>query len=199
MKDTNKLKYLMARHQNPFETDKLSFYNRIKSEHSFQSIQDCINYIDIIINNKPLNPDNILPTYCEEDYPILKINIIDEAVCSIIYEIFHLIWRENKDVLEYSTVLLESLKNDLLQKINNDKDSTIKFYRPLFMIIFTIVSLCYKHNFETDKEEYYKKQLAYYYYTLMYHLYDQISIKDNYTRTLQNFYFDMCFRHENWL
>lgn len=199
MKDINKLKPLLARHKVLYETDKLSFYNRIKSEHSFQSIQDCIEYISIIINNKPINLDNILPVYSEAEYDILKINIIDEAVCSIIYEIFHLIWRNNKEVLEYSTKILEDFNNSLFNKIKEDKDSKIKFYRPLFMIIVTLISLCEHSNLENDREEFYKKQLAYYYYKLMYDLYDYVSIKDNYTRTLQNYYQLMFFRHENWL
>lgn len=199
MKNINKLKPLLARHQNLYETDKLSFYNRIKSEHSFQSIQDCIEYMSMIVNNKPLNPDNILPVYSEEEYDILKINIIDEAVCSIIYEIFHLIWRENKEVLEYSTKLLEDFSTLLLNKIKDTEGSTVKFYRPLFMIIAYMGSLCKYHNFEQDKEESFKKQLAQYYYKLMYDLYDQISTPDNYSRTLQNFYLGMFYKHENWL
>ncbi len=199
MKDINKLKPLLARHQVLYETDKLSFYNRIKSEHSFQSIQDCIEYMSIIINNKPLNSDNILPVYSEAEYDILKINIIDEAICSIIYEIFHLIIRKNKEVLEYSTKLLEDFRDLLFNKINDNKDSIIKFYRPLFMMIVTLISLCHHSNLEIDKEELSKKQLAHYYYKLMYDLYDYVSLKDNYTRTMQDYYRTMFFRHENWL
>ena len=67
------------------------------------------------------------------------------------------------------------------------------------MIIVTLISLCEHSNLEKDREEFYKKQLAYYYYKLMYDLYDYVSIKDNYTRTLQNYYQLMFFRHENWL
>lgn len=201
MKNTYKLKSLLARNPYAFETDKLSFLNRICSEHIFQSTQDCLEYLEIIINNKPINPDNILPVHSSEDYTILKINIIDEAICSIFYEIFYTINRENKNILSYSTKLLEDFRTLLYSKIEEDKSVTTKFFRPLFMIIITIISFCnlpnIGHNY--GKEEFYKKQIAKYYYELMYYLYDQVLEKDNYIRTMQNYYRHMFFKHENWL
>lgn len=201
MKDTNKIKSLLARNPYTYETDKLSFLNKIKSEHVFQSVQDSLKYLQKVINNKPINPDNILPVYSFEDYPILKINIVDESICSIYYEIFHTINRENKDVLSYSTKLLEEFRSLLYSKIEEDKSITTKFFRPLFMIIVTIISYCNLPNIKHDygKEEFYKKQIARYYYEMMYYLYDQVIEKDNYIRTMQNYYYHMFFKYENWL
>ena len=199
MKDINKLKPLLAIHQNPFEIDKLSFLNRIKSEHQFISIQDCLDYLYKIINNESLNPDNILPIFSELEYSIFKINIIDEAICSIIYEIFITISRNNKDLLKYNTDLLEKFNLDLYNVINKDQYSVNTFFRPLFMIIYLLISLCNNYDLEAYKEEIYKYQLSIYYYKTMYLLYKQIKIQDNYTRTMQNFYHGIIFRHENWL
>ena len=199
MKDINKLKPLLAIHQNPFEIDKLSLLNRIKSEHQFISIQDCLDYLYKIINNESLNPDNILPIFSELEYSIFKINIIDEAICSIIYEIFVTISRNNKDLLQYNTDLLEKFNLDLYNVINKDQYSVNTFFRPLFMIIYLLISLCNNYDLEVYKEEIYKYQLSIYYYKTMYLLYKQIKIQDNYTRTMQNFYYGIIFRHENWL
>lgn len=199
MKDINKLKPLLAIHQNPFEIDKLSFLNRIKSEHQFISIQDCLDYLYKIINNESLNPDNILPIFSELEYSIFKINIIDEAICSIIYEIFITISRNNKDLLQYNTDLLEKFNLDLYHIINKDQYSVNTFFRPLFMIIYLLISLCNNYDLEVYKEEIYKYQLSIYYYKTMYLLYKQIKIQDNYTRIMQNFYYGIIFRHENWL
>lgn len=199
MKDINKLRPLLATHQNVFETDKLSFLNRIRSEHSFQSVQDCLEYLNIIITNKPINPDNILPIYSEFDYFILKINIIDEAICSLIYETFISISRDNEDLLKYNLVHLEEFRFDLRHIMDEGISSVNTFFRPLFMIISLLISLYHNHNLEIDKEEDSKKQLARNYYLMMYYLYSYSPIKDNYFRSMQNFYYDMLYKHENWL
>lgn len=199
MKDINKLRPLLATHQNVFETDKLSFLNRIRSEHSFQSVQDCLEYLNIIITNKPINPDNILPIYSEFDYSILKINIIDEAICSLIYEIFISISRDNEDLLKYNLVHLEEFRFDLRHIMDEGISSVNTFFRPLFMIISLLISLYHNHNLEIDKEEDSKKQLARNYYLMMYYLYSYSPIKDNYFRSMQNFYYDILYKHENWL
>lgn len=199
MKDINKLRPLLATHQNVFETDKLSFLNRIRSEHSFQSVQDCLEYLNIIITNKPINPDNILPIYSEFDYSILKINIIDEAICSLIYETFISISRDNEDLLKYNLVHLEEFRFDLRHIMDEDISSVNTFFRPLFMIISLLISLYHNHNLEIDKEEDSKKQLARNYYLMMYYLYSYSPIKDNYFRSMQNFYYDILYKHENWL
>lgn len=199
MKDINKLRPLLATHQNVFETDKLSFLNRIRSEHSFQSVQDCLKYLNIIITNKPINPDNILPIYSEFDYSILKINIIDEAICSLIYETFISISRDNEDLLKYNLVHLEEFRFDLRYIMDEGISSVNTFFKPLFMIISLLISLYHNHNLEIDKEEDSKKQLAINYYLMMYYLYSYSPIKDNYFRSMQNFYYDILYKHENWL
>lgn len=199
MKDINKLRPLLATHQNVFETDKLSFLNRIRSEHSFQSVQDCLEYLNIIITNKPINPDNILPIYSEFDYSILKINIIDEAICSLIYETFISISRDNEDLLKYNLVYLEEFRFDLRHIMDEGISSVNTFFKPLFMIISLLISLYHNHNLEVDKEEDSKKQLARNYYLMMYYLYSYSPIKDNYFRSMQNFYYDILYKHENWL
>ena len=199
MKDINKLKPLLSIHQNPFEIDKLSFLNRIRSEHTFQSVQDCLEYLNIIINNKSLNPDNILPIFSELDYYIFKINIIDEAVCSLIYETFITILRDNKDLLQYNVSLLEQFNIGFYSIINKDQYLPNKFFRPLFMIIYLLISLSHNYDLENYKEENYKYQLSIYYYKMMYLLYKQSTIQDNYTRIMQNFYSGIIFKHENWL
>lgn len=199
MKDINKLRPLLATHQNVFETDKLSFLNRIRSEHSFQSVQDCLEYLNIIITNKPINPDNILPIYSEFDYSILKINIIDEAICSLIYETFISISRDNEDLLKYNLVHLEEFRFALQYIMDEGISSVNTFFKPLFMIISLLISLYHNHNLEIDKEEDSKKQLAINYYLMMYYLYSYSPIKDNYFRSMQNFYYDILYKHENWL
>ncbi len=199
MKDINKLRPLLATRQNVFETDKLSFLNRIRFEHSFQSVQDCLEYLNIIITNKPINPDNILPIYSEFDYSILKINIIDEAICSLIYETFISISRDNEDLLKYNLVYLEEFRFDLRYIMDEGISSVNTFFRPLFMIISLLISLYHNHNLEIDKEENSKKQLARNYYLMMYYLYSYSPIKDNYFRSMQNFYYDILYKHENWL
>lgn len=199
MKDINKLRPLLVTHQNVFETDKLSFLNRIRSEHSFQSVQDCLEYLNIIITNKPINPDNILPIYSKFDYSILKINIIDEAICSLIYETFISISRDNEDLLKYNLVHLKEFRFDLRYIMDEGISSVNTFFKPLFMIISLLISLYHNHNLEIDKEEDSKKQLARNYYLMMYYLYSYSPIKDNYFRSMQNFYYDMLYKHENWL
>ena len=199
MKDINKLRPLLATHQNVFETDKLSFLNRIRSEHSFQSVQDCLEYLNIIITDKPINPDNILPIYSEFDYSILKINIIDEAICSLIYETFISISRDNEDLLKYNLVHLEEFRFTLQYVMDEGISLVNTFFKPLFMIISLLISLYHNHNLEIDKEEDSKKQLARNYYLMMYYLYSYSPIKDNYFRSMQNFYYDILYKHENWL
>ena len=83
--------------------------------------------------------------------------------------------------------------------MDEDISSVNTFFKPLFMIISLLISLYHNHNLEIDKEEDSKKQLARNYYLMMYYLYSYSPIKDNYFRSMQNFYYDILYKHENWL
>ena len=68
---------LSTRHQST-DDDKLKLVYRIRAEHVFISVTECIEYIKYAVED----------IYNKTDVSIVDINIIDEAICAIIKEVF---------------------------------------------------------------------------------------------------------------
>ena len=90
--NTIDLKKLSARKTSIFGTEHLCLSYRIKTVAYFTSIDEVILWLSklYLTPDKPLDPDSWDPslgTLSPTD-EILRINITDEAICSIIYELF---------------------------------------------------------------------------------------------------------------
>lgn len=186
--DEVKLSTLLARHS-CYDMDKLEFTRRIASEHFFNSIDDCINYMEKMIIFENLNSDDPNGIYMNsfEQSPILIINVIDEAVCSMVYEINLQIYRKNLDFLAYIKHRVEGIAYTLSNTKWPEKYGAIKsaLYGMLMLISFHSSPI-------PHREEILNSQVSYGYYQLMYTLYSCARPKSDYFSKLTAYYKLKC-------
>lgn len=183
-----KLQHLLARHMTA-DMDKLEFTRRIASEHLFTSIDECFEYLTKMITFVSVNPDDPKGPNMNtlNDAPILAINVIDEAVCSLIYEIDQQIYRKDNDFLGYISNKVTELSNILLNTKYPEKYASVKssLYAMLMLISFHTMPI-------PNKEEVLYSQVSYGYYQLMRDLYKAVTPKDDYIRTYTAYYELKC-------
>ena len=176
MIDTLKLKRLSARNTNVRFNSKMNLSYKLKNEHVFSSISECLEYLEYIIYNKSLNPDDLFfDNY--KDLGVLYANIIDESICSIIYEAYHLIYRHDDDMLAYSRNLVDQFQNKLNNYILHSTvpNSQLLVFKALLQCL-SVVSILL--NPTDSREEINCGDLALYYYNLLYTTYSYLSEND---------------------
>lgn len=184
--DKLKLKELLARHTTT-DMDKLEFARRISAEHLFQSIDECLNYIAKLMSFVSMNPDDPDGTTMDtfKDSPVLFINIMDEAICSLIYDIYHQMEDINQDFLAYIRTKIEALGDTL---INTEYSGDYVYIRTQLHAVVMLLSFLATPVYH--KEESIQSQLSYAYYQLMYTMYSLAKPSDEYFVTLANYYLE---------
>lgn len=184
--DKLKLKELLARHTTT-DMDKLEFARRISAEHLFQSIDECLDYMAKLMSFVSMNPDDpdgaTMDTF--KDSPVLFINIMDEAICSLIYEIYRQMEDINQDFLAYIRIKIEALGDTL---INTEYSGDYVYIRTQLHAVVMLLSFLATPVYH--KEESIQSQLSYAYYQLMYTMYSLAKPSDEYFVTLANYYLE---------
>lgn len=179
-----KLQHLLARHPTT-DMDKLELTKRIKSEHLFQSVEECVEYLTKIVVFVSVNPDSPsgpnMNTF--RDAPVLAINVIDEAVCSLIYEIYQQINCKDPHMLAH----IQRQISDVIETINYTEHP--KMYTDIKNALYNMMVQIYLLSFPVKhKEEDLPGKLSYYYYRLMYTLYNTAKPRDEYFDKFAKYY-----------
>lgn len=186
--DEIKLSTLLAMHS-CYDMDKLEFTRRVASDHAFNSIDDCVNYMEKMITFKNLNNDdpNGICMNSFEESPVLIINVIDEAICSMIYEINLQIYRKDLDFLAYVKHRVEELAHILANEDWPEK------YAAIHSALYGMLMLISFHSSPIPhREEVLTSQLSYGYYYLMYALYSNARPRTDYFSKLTAYYNLKC-------
>lgn len=179
-----KLKELLARHTTT-DMDKLELSRRISSEHTFQSVDECVEYIKkmatFVSANSCLSDGSNVNTF--KEVPILVINVIDEAICSLIYEIYQQINLGDQDFLAYIKHRIEELQCTINGTAYPEEYIPIKSSLRNVLALINLLSFPVYH-----KEETIPSQLSYEYYKLMHTMYSLARPRDSYFRKLTEYY-----------
>ena len=183
-----KLKELLARHSTR-DIDKLEFLYRIRTEHLFQSVDECMEYLTKMATFVSINPCDPICSDSNtfKSSPVLAINVIDEAVCSLIYEIYEQIYHGDPDFLSYITHRVEELMNTILNTKYPKEYIQIQSDLYAMLMLIKFLSMPVYH-----KEETLCGQMSYAYYKLMYTLYNLARPKDDYFSDLAYYYEKKC-------
>lgn len=190
--DELKLKHLLSRRFAVIDNDRLLLQNRIKSEHLFISVEESLEYLYTIIREKPLNPDDPFFISYKEN-PLLVINIVDEAIVSMIYEIYQQIYRKDESMLSAYRNQIEAFYFELQNKADGVDMSNYeyRYYHSLLVLLIRIMYLCVPDNERSKREETRPYQLSYSYYVLMYTFYNNAKPKDSYFGMLEHYYYKL--------
>ena len=163
-------RHLSAKHRN-FSTNKLHLDSRISSDCLFNSVESCLDYLEKVCLDTPINLDDVFfVSYL--DYPILYVNIIDESICSMIYQGFQLRRDKCPDLLAYYRNKIDEFI-DMLRNMTESKDKTIQLVRSALIVCLSKVSVIF--NPTSTTEELLLGELPLYYYNLLYTIYSQLS------------------------
>ena len=122
-----------------YDLEQLKLYSRLRNgDIAFTSIPDALSGIDIVLNNKPINPDKVTLEEIDGSEDLIRINIIDNGICTLINQLY---LYKNKELLDEIKVLSDKI-DDLIsntKNIHNDTNSTI------ILTLSTIRDLGYKY------------------------------------------------------
>lgn len=155
------IKVLSANNKSALELDKLKIFYRIQKWHAFTSVQDALNGIEDAIKNN-INP-NLIQKPNPDSISQLQINVIDDAVCGIIYEIQQLKLKENTDDIISISLMVNNFCKDVIGKIEKQNNISEEVNSMLLFIGY----FCGNY-FDSNISH---NQLAYIYYTMMHNLY----------------------------
>lgn len=181
--DELKMKHLLARHTTR-DMDKLELTRRVQSEHLFVNVDEAIDYLGHLVSNKSFNPDDMFFMSFKRS-PILVINIVDEAVCSIIYEIYQQIYRKDNDMLAYIRNRITEFRDELMNKVARDDKDNWPYYDDLFTMFMMLDFLSFPVY---HREESLPHQVSYAYYSLMCTMYKTARPYDTYCLKLHTYY-----------
>lgn len=195
--DEFKLKHLLARKYTVINKDDRLFLNRIRAEHWFVSVDECLDYLYKLIRNQSLNPDNpFFVSYTET--PLLAINLVDEALCAIVYELYQQDRRDDQDMLGYFFHKLNDFYVELQNKADNIPVSQTEYhyYHSLIVFFDRLLFIC---NPADPREEAKQYDLSYTYYILMYTMYHNATPKDAYFGMMEKYYANLLGHYHNHL
>lgn len=183
-----KLKELLARHTTT-DMDKLELARRINSEHLFQSVDECVEYLAKMMTFVSVNPDDPkgpnMNTF--KDCPILAINTIDEAICSLIYEIYQQMNHADQDFLAYIRNRIDELQKTIIDTIYDVEFMYIQYAVYDMLMLISYLSIPVYHKQETMHS-----RLYYGYYKMMYTMYALAKPRDEYFEKLTKYYAEKC-------
>lgn len=171
--DTFKLTRLLAK-KSTICIDNFEFSRRVNGEHLFCSFDEAMDYLEtVIINNSALNPaDPFFVSY--EDKPVLMINIVDEAVSTIIFAVSSYTFHRDYDSLGYVEHRVDEF-NDSIRNFSDADKVRIPFYTALFNMMEHIhnYAIPVDHHLtggQYEEVDFGKLSRAYYY--LMYEMFN---------------------------
>lgn len=187
----HKLKELLARHTTT-DMDKLEFVGRVSSEHLFVSVDECAEYLKKTITFTSTDPHENSPfdgtsVNSYKNYPVLVINTIDEAVCSLIYETYHQLNYEDPFFLAHIKDCVDDLLNFI---VNIDHRAPYAFIRTNLHTVLMLIDFLASPTYH--KEESLYSQLSYAYYFTMKSLYENAKPRDEYFSKLASYYAEKC-------
>lgn len=150
------------------------FNERIKSDHIFGSINECIDFL-YAINNNDISCicDNMFCTSFEQA-PIFTINAIEDSVTAIIYELFNAKYRDDIDTLVHADTIISVLIDDIThnqRKIFNTngpcKEATILYC--IADMLYYIKDIC--SPLYESKQEFITYGMSFQYYSMMEKIY----------------------------
>ena len=171
------IQLLSANNLSALNLDSLKLFNKIKKEHAFISIPVALNGIWEVLT-KNINPDNPEMMSGGDLYSPLFINTIDDAICSIIYELYKLNQKDADDEKRNTYSLLMHFAD------------TISVFKPLYQNNDTNIIT---NNIKDVLESLYIGSVSPYiigkkYYHLMYTLYNNKKIKTQDDRKIIDYY-----------
>ena len=170
----------------PNELDHFYFAYRVHNTKYFTSVDEVLEWLDKILLNKskPLNPDysdTLGPTIPATD-DILRINILDECICSLCSELFRQYYRKDFD-------FIADIVEKLRQFIYTCSEYHDYFIHPTLYMLENIVNI-YGKKYKKYEEENISTKLSRLYYRMMFLLYDSIKIKNQYVKRMMKIYRD---------
>ena len=183
-----KLQELLARHTTT-DMDKLEFTRRINSEHLFQSVDECVEYLTKMMVFVSVNANDPKGTNMNtfKDAPVLAINTIDEAICSLIYEIYQQMNHVDQDFLAYIRNRISELQKTIIDTRYHDEFIYIQSAVYAMLMLISFLSVPVYHKQETMYS-----QLSYGYYKMMHTMYALAKPRDEYFEKLTKYYAEKC-------
>ena len=173
------IKLLSANNKSALNLDSLKIFNNIKKEHAFTSIADATDAIWQTIM-KAINPDNPEMMADGDLFSPLFINTIDDAICSIIYELYQC---DNGDLLLMIQHVLMMMADtlDVYKPIYECKDNRIKRLAEKIKNILAILGI-----YGLDLTN--RRAISLNYYDIMHYLYSNKKIKTKDDNIIINYY-----------
>lgn len=173
------IKLLSANNKSALNLDSLKLFNNIKKEHAFTSITDATEAIWETIM-KAINPDNPEMMSGGDLFSPLFINTIDDAICSIIYELYQ---SDNGDIvlmIQHVLMMMASTL-DVYKPIYECKDNRIQRLVERLKNILSILGI-----YGLDLTN--RRAISLNYYDIMYYLYSNKKIKTKDDNIIINYY-----------
>lgn len=162
------IKLLSANNKSALNLDSLKLFNNIKKEHAFTSIHDALNAIwEALMGN--INPDNPEMMAGGDLLSPLFINTIDDAICSIIYELYHS--DDGTMSLLFQHLLMRMADTiDVYKPIHQSGDRRISILADKIRHILIVLGV-----YGLDLTN--RREISLWYYDIMYYLYKNKKIK----------------------
>ena len=162
------IKMLSANNKSALNLDSLKLFNKIKKEHIFISIPDALNSIWEVLS-KPINPDNPGMISGGDTLSPLFINVIDDGICSILYEMYHA--DSGESVLNMQSLLMRFASTvEVYKPIHTSNDGRISIIASKIGKLFEIIGL---NGLDLTN----RRAISLYYYDIMHFLYTNKKIK----------------------
>lgn len=162
------IKLLSANNKSALNLDSLKLFNNIKKEHAFTSVSDALDAIwQALMGN--INPDNPEMMAGGDLFSPLFINTIDDAICSIIYELYHS--DDGTMSLLFQHLLMRMADTiDVYKPIHQSGDRRISILADKIRHILIVLGV-----YGLDLTN--RREISLWYYDIMYYLYKNKKIK----------------------
>ena len=177
--------------------DKLYLTRKVMGDHPFPSTYYAIEAMRTLVNEEcTLDIENNQSHISYKKYPILAINIVDEAVCAIIYELYYQKahdWYNDTGTGDFTRKLIDDFYWELVNIANKKSVEQIENLY-LHELIIMIVGLSNLATPEYHREEDAPFALSNAYYKLMYTMYANARPSDEYFTKYANWYLELYAR-----
>lgn len=162
------IKLLSANNKSALNLDSLKLFNNIKKEHAFTSVSDALDAIwQALMGN--INPDNPEMMAGGDLFSPLFINTINDAICSIIYELYHS--DDGTMVLLFQHLLMRMADTiDIYKPIHQSSDRRIPILADKIRHLLIVLGV-----YGLDLTN--RREISLWYYDIMYYLYKNKKIK----------------------
>lgn len=173
------IQLLSANNKSALNLDSLKLFNNIKKEHAFTSVSDALDAIwEALMGN--INPDNPEMMSGGDLFSPLFINTIDDAICSIIYELYHT--NDSTMVLLFQHLFMRMADTiDVYKPIHQSGDRRISILADKIRHILIVLGV---YGLELTN----RRAISLWYYDIMYYLYKNKKIKTKDDNTIIDYY-----------